>query len=123
VSARARDIRQRTGQPYQKSAETRTRMSLAQRRRFNAEGTLEEQLLRLTKKTRGCWLWQGRTVHGYGRMGKNYKVHRLAYELWVGPLKDGHHIHHACGTMLCVKPLHLVQMTETEHKDAHRQLH
>ena len=43
-------------------------------------------------KPNGCWLWTGaRTADGHGAIhvsGKTYYVHRLAYELWVGPFRN-----------------------------------
>jgi hypothetical protein len=39
----------------------------------------------------------------------------LAYEHYVGPLIEGHHIHHKCCNDICVNPDHLQQVTPKEH--------
>jgi hypothetical protein len=62
----------------------------------------------------GCWLWTGSTVHGYGRVtwrGKTRQVHRLVYELAVGPLIPGLVLDHLCGQRHCANPAHLEQVT------------
>lgn len=58
----------------------------------------------------GCWLWLGGTNGRYGQMsveGRDQYVHRLAYELWVGPISEGLTIDHLCATKLCINPKHL----------------
>lgn len=63
----------------------------------------------------GCRRWQGwRTDEGYGRLnidGKLLAVHRLAYEIWVGPIPDGMVIDHVrargCEHRDCINPAHL----------------
>lgn len=72
----------------------------------------------------GCWLYTGSTDgQGYGVIGyhgRNYRVHRLAYELLVGPIGDGlvtdHECHNrdrscvggtACEHRRCFRPDHL----------------
>lgn len=48
----------------------------------------------------GCWLWNRATdAKGYATMhlqGKDHRAHRLAYELFVGPIPSGLEIEHAC---------------------------
>lgn len=59
----------------------------------------------------GCWLWNGaRTTYGYGSMTKNrkrYYIHRVAYELFCGPLLSGEMVCHTCDTPACWCPSHL----------------
>ena len=43
----------------------------------------------LVDRETGCWLWAGpRNQHGYGRLPEGL-VHRLMYELKVGPVPEG----------------------------------
>lgn len=66
-----------------------------------------------------CWLWLGhRTDKGYGRMsvdGRLVRVHRLAYEHFVGPIPNGLQIDHLCRNRACVKPSHLEPVTNREN--------
>lgn len=51
-------------------------------------------------KTNGCWLWTAGTfANGYGvfRMyGKNFRAHRVAWELTNGTIPDGLSVLHNC---------------------------
>lgn len=71
-----------------------------------------------------CWLWDGTLLNGYGitraavpRRGRivNMLVHRLAYELLVGPIPDGLEIDHLCRTPRCFNPKHMEPVTRTEN--------
>lgn len=62
-----------------------------------------------------CWLWHGpMTSDGYGRF-RDMKAHRFAFLVTNGTLTDGLILHHTCNTRLCVRPAHLVQMSQAEH--------
>jgi hypothetical protein len=70
----------------------------------------------------GCWLWMGRVDDwGYGRIsagggkGRELRVHRVAYELLVGPIPDGLVIDHLCLVKRCVYPDHLEPVTSEEN--------
>jgi hypothetical protein len=47
-------------------------------------------LRRVAKQQNGCWLWTGaRSANGQGNMQiahKQHATHRLAYQLWLGPI-------------------------------------
>ena len=91
--------------------------------------TPESRLLAMTAKTDGCWLWTGYvTVDGYGIIrvgGRAQGAHRLAYELYVGPIPAGLEIDHLCQTRNCVNPEHLEPVTREENarRAGERQTH
>jgi hypothetical protein len=68
----------------------------------------------------GCWVWCGsRYGNGYGRIrgaGLNGALaHRVAWELWRGPIPDGLVIDHLCKNRECVNPDHLEPVTQREN--------
>lgn len=71
--------------------------------RFHAQYVVDE--------SSGCWNWTGaRCRNGYGQTRLNYKqwkAHRLSYEMHKGPIPDGLHIDHLCRNPACVNPIHL----------------
>lgn len=62
-----------------------------------------------------CWIWiGGRSEAGYGHIkvgGRTRLCHRIAYELIVGPIPEGHQIDHLCRVPSCVNPQHLESVT------------
>jgi hypothetical protein len=58
-----------------------------------------------------CWLWTGGTIDGYGSMSIGDKhgvlVHRVVWELTLGPIPDGMCVLHRCDVRNCVRPSHL----------------
>jgi hypothetical protein len=70
----------------------------------------------------GCWVWTGSsTDEGYGFLTtKTYTPpkfvsHRLAYELYRGPIPEGLTIDHLCRNRGCVNPWHLEPVTSKEN--------
>lgn len=81
------------------------RMTLDQQREYIIERTTPEP-------NTGCWLWLLCTNRdGYGlafvpnRRGQ--PAHKLAYQLFVGPIPDDRIVCHTCDTPLCCNPRHL----------------
>lgn len=70
----------------------------------------------------GCWLWErGVDSSGYGvvkRSGRSLALHRLSYELHVGPIPDGTVIHHTCFQRSCWNPEHLTPVTSKANLQA-----
>ena len=66
-----------------------------------------------------CWLWQGRLhTAGYGLFDihdKAMRAHRVAYELFVGPIPPGKVLDHLCRVRKCVAPHHLELVTQQEN--------
>jgi len=67
----------------------------------------------------GCWLWIAYAhANGYGQFNvtatQPRRAHRVAYELYVGPIPAGLCACHRCDTPLCVNPDHLFLGT---HRD------
>jgi len=72
----------------------------------------EDRLLsKVTPGPGGCWIFTGATTRGYGSIqgadGKTQRAHRLAYEIFIGPVPPGLHIDHLCRVRRCVNPAHL----------------
>lgn len=91
---------------------------------------------RLAKpQANGCWLWTGLhgTRDGYGKFQPSpgqpkVMAHRWAYEVYVGPIPEGHQIDHKCHSedadcpggpgcphRRCVNPAHLEAVTASEN--------
>lgn len=65
-----------------------------------------------------CWVWGGTcNRNGYGeiKIGKTRYVHRVMYELLVGPISQGMQIDHLCRNRACCNPFHLEQVTQQEN--------
>lgn len=73
-----------------------------------------------------CWPWTGKLDEkGYGRLwvgtraAPGYvRVHRAVYELEVGPIPDGHDVHHTCVYKPCCNPRHLEAHLPVDHPDS-----
>jgi hypothetical protein len=82
---------------------------------------IEDRLLRLSERRGDCLVWTGSLSYsGYGRIqvnseGGNTGAHRVAYQVWVGPIPDGLQIDHLCGVRNCIEPTHLEAVTHREN--------
>jgi hypothetical protein len=67
----------------------------------------------------GCWSWTAYLMpNGYGQFGIGRKVfcaHRVAYEMFVGPIPAGLQIDHLCRNRRCVNPAHMEPVTQREN--------
>jgi len=64
-----------------------------------------------------CWLWIGTQDRGYAvfkRNGKRRLATRYVYELYYGPIPEGHRVTHDCEQTLCVRPEHLIAALPSE---------
>lgn len=71
-----------------------------------------------------CWLWTGAIVRKYGMFavrlnGKRYmkKAHRIAYEIFMGPIPEGLVLDHICHVESCVNPFHLRPATVKQNAE------
>lgn len=66
-----------------------------------------------------CWEWMGTQINsGHGRLGWNTKhvlAHRVAYELFYGPIPEGAVVRHTCDNPPCCNPLHLIAGTQQQN--------
>ena len=86
-------------------------------------GTPIERFWHYTKKTNDCWFYTN-GIDKYPRIavggGKVTQAHRFSYRTFVGPIPPDHEVHHRCQNKLCVNPVHLVAVTEDQHRELHR---
>lgn len=90
-----------------------------------SEAPWQERFESRIDKTDGCWIWMLKpnvgdlgSGGGYGRFtydNRTRYAHRIAYELWVGPIPRGYQIDHLCHNRRCVRPEHLEAVTHREN--------
>jgi hypothetical protein len=80
---------------------------------------------KLVMQPTGCITWTGgraatnkNTRAGYGQIsiaGSKVYIHRLMYELFVGPIPADYEVDHTCFNTLCGSPDHLEAVTAEEN--------
>lgn len=68
-----------------------------------------------------CLIWTGKTSRGYGSVwdpdrgatGGDVRVHRLLYEMFVGPIR--YQLDHLCRVKNCASPAHVEDVTGSEN--------
>lgn len=84
------------------------------------EGKYLRTFLRRIIKGDGCWEWDGaHTSDGYAESWDGMRpvyAHRIAYELWVGPIPEGYEVDHfVCDNSGCLRPNHLKAVPPREN--------
>jgi hypothetical protein len=85
----------------------------------NCSSILAEIVLEDRGYSSPCWIWQKRiNFKGYGIVShgdRSHGVHRVAYELFVGPIPEGLQLDHLCCVKACCNPVHLEPVTNAEN--------
>lgn len=83
---------------------------------MNAKEYIEK---RIVIDDNNCWTWQLMVdKDGYGRArfkGKDYRVNRLVYEIYIGEIPKNHFVKTNCGNKFCVNPRHLRLKSQFHH--------
>lgn len=92
---------------------------------------IEERLWAKTEVVGDCWVShrcsrngvEGERYRGIKVDGRMESVHIVSYRHFVGPIPEGHDIHHTCGTAPCWRPEHLMAVEHGEHQKLHAVTH
>lgn len=80
---------------------------------------LEEKLRDRSVRQGECLVWtHNLTQAGYGSFSllkRNWLAHRIAHEMWIGEIPEGHDVHHKCENRACIEPTHLESLSRKDH--------
>ena len=66
-----------------------------------------------------CWEWRGTIgTNGYGEISfgdTKTRPHRVAFEVWNGPIPEGYLVRHKCDNPPCINPAHLELGTDADN--------
>jgi hypothetical protein len=81
----------------------------------------KQEFLRLVveKYTTACWSWAGAYDVDFRPVFRGEKAYRVMYELRIGDVPSGFHIHHKCENSACVNPRHLIALSPEDHRAVH----
>ena len=87
---------------------------------MHSQDTRDRLLGRLNKLDNGCWEYNGccHIHNGYGTLrvnGKQYKAHRLMWEITNGPIPNDLRVLHTCDNPPCCNPEHLFLGTQQDN--------
>lgn len=80
---------------------------------------LDDRLMSMVVHVDECWLWLGSARKGYPQVKvgrRTRQAHRVAHEVWIGPISDGYEVDHLCFHPLCINPHHLEAVTPEENQ-------